>query len=74
MAVKPKKPRRLTISLDPGDYGQLVELAERDQRSLSWVIGQAVREFLDRHPAPKQLELPVKRNGGRRAASGDRQW
>lgn len=38
--------KRLTISLDPTDYAALEELATRGERSLSWLIGQAVKSYV----------------------------
>ena len=38
--------KRLTISLDPMDYAALEELATRGERSLSWLIGQAVKSYV----------------------------
>ena len=39
--------KRLTISLDTPDYDELQALAERDDRSLSWVISQAVKRYIE---------------------------
>lgn len=39
--------RRLTISMDEPDYRALEQLAEQDERSLSWVICQAVKFYLE---------------------------
>lgn len=39
--------RRLTISLDERDYVELERLADQDQRSMSWVICQAVKRYLE---------------------------
>lgn len=38
--------KRLTISLDLIDYTALEELAARGDRSLSWLIGQAVKSYV----------------------------
>lgn len=59
--------RRLTISLEMEDYRKVEHLAERDDRSLSWVIGEAVKCYLelarqsdsDRLPRHKQTELSL---------------
>ncbi len=37
---------RLTITMDEDDYEQVSRLAHAEERSLSWVIGKAVKEFL----------------------------
>ena len=39
--------RRLTISLHETDYRELEYLATKDERSLSWLICQAVRRYLE---------------------------
>lgn len=59
--------RRLTISLDIADYEEVERLAERDDRSLSWVIGEAVKCYLEiarqsdtgRLPRHTQTELSL---------------
>ena len=51
------KHRRLTISLDSQAYARLQTLAREEDRSLSWLIGQAVKEFLTRHAVAEQLEI-----------------
>lgn len=52
------KPRRLTISLDRDAYARLQILAEAEDRSLSWLIGQAVQDFLAKNALAEQLEFP----------------
>lgn len=39
--------RRLIVSLDMEDYRVFEHLAEHDDRSLSWVIGEAVKFYLE---------------------------
>lgn len=39
--------RRLTISLEPDDYLEIAELARDDDRSLNWVINEAVKCYLE---------------------------
>jgi hypothetical protein len=59
--------KRLTISLDEGDHGDLLKLAEQEERSLNWVVVQAVRYYLeqvksaprDRLPRENQTRLPL---------------
>lgn len=59
--------RRLTISLDVDDYDEVRRLAESDDRSLSWVINEAVKCYLelaresdlDRPPRHQQTELSL---------------
>lgn len=49
--------RRLTITLDAEDYGRLARLAKFEDRSLSWTVGRAVKEYLRRYPVSEQLPL-----------------
>lgn len=51
------KSRRLTISLKEDDYRKVAQLGKLEDRSLSWIITQAVREYLERHPVVEQLTL-----------------
>ena len=55
--------RRLTISLDDRDYERIVALAQGEERSLSWVICRAVKEYLRLHKVPLQEDL-FDRQGG----------
>ncbi len=43
-----KKMTRITISIDPDEYKVVEKIAEKDERSASWVIRKAVSEFLER--------------------------
>ena len=52
------KQHRLTISLEAGDYRRLTVLARAEDRSLSWLVGRALRVFLDRHAVAEQLPMP----------------
>jgi len=40
---------RVTISLDPEDYAAFERLSERARLSRSWLIREAMREFLSRN-------------------------
>ena len=51
MSGRPRKSTRLTVSLEQQDYDALVELAVTRDVSLSWLIRQAVRQFIDRAQA-----------------------
>lgn len=59
--------RRLTISLEAEDYEEVERLAEYDDRSLSWVINEAVKCYLElarqsdssRPPRHHQTELSL---------------
>ena len=48
MSDRPRKSTRLTVSLEPQDYDALADLAVARDVSLSWLIRQAVRQFIDR--------------------------
>ena len=52
------KQHRLTISLDAYDYRRLCVLARAEDRSLSWLVGRALKAFLDQHGVPEQLAMP----------------
>lgn len=39
--------KRLTISLDAGDHAALQHLADREERSLNYLIVQAVKYYLE---------------------------
>ena len=51
MTDRPRKSTRLTVSLEEQDYAALAELAVTRDVSLSWLIRQAVRQFIDRAQA-----------------------
>ncbi|NYS26405.1 CopG family transcriptional regulator [Rhodobacteraceae bacterium 2376] len=48
MSDRPRKSTRLTVSLEEQDYGALADLAVARDVSLSWLIRQAVRQFIER--------------------------
>ena len=52
-----KKMTRVTVSVDPEEYRAIERLADSDERSTSWMIRKAIREFLQHHsPAPVSKE------------------
>lgn len=53
MPDRPRKIARLTVSLDERDYDALNTIAFAKDASLSWVIRQAVRQFIGREREPK---------------------
>ena len=59
MAGKGKRLVRATVSLDQLDYGALAKLAEEMEVSTSWLIRQAIRNFLDRYGEHGQPELAL---------------
>lgn len=52
------KQHRLTISLEADDYRRLCVLARDEDRSLSWLVGRALKAFLDQHAVAEQLPMP----------------
>lgn len=48
MSDRPRKSTRLTVSLEEQDYDALADLAVARDVSLSWLIRQAVRQFIER--------------------------
>ncbi len=48
MSSRPRKSTRLTVSLEEQDHDALAELAVARDVSLSWLIRQAVRQFIER--------------------------
>jgi len=54
MADRPLKSTRLTVSLEEQDYDTLTEIALVRDVSLSWVIRQAVRQFIEKSRADKE--------------------
>lgn len=58
MNERPKKAARLTVSLEELDYRALNEIARVCDASLSWVIRQAIRQFIISSPDAPQGTLP----------------
>jgi predicted transcriptional regulator len=50
MNERPRKATRLTVSLEEQDYRTLNELALERDASVSWVIRQAIRQFIEATP------------------------
>lgn len=51
---------RATINLDKDDYNTLGDLAGRMEVSASWLIRQAIRDFLDKYGQHGQPELALR--------------
>lgn len=51
---------RATLSLDKADYEAIGQLADKMTVSASWLIRQAIRDFLDRYGEHGQPELALK--------------
>jgi predicted transcriptional regulator len=60
MAARKKRLIRATISVDKDDYAAIGALAERMEVSSSWLIRQALREFLDKYGDQGQPELALR--------------
>lgn len=63
---------RATISLDKDDYAAMGELANRMEVSASWLIRQAIREFLDKYGEHGQPELALRLAERTRTHGGNR--
>lgn len=62
MNERPRKATRLTVSLEEQDYRILSEIALARDASVSWVIRQAIRQFIEATPKPTDQPLGI--NGG----------
>ena len=73
--VRPRgrtKPARLTVNLDRPTYLSLVELARREDVSVSWVVRRAIERLLVRNRAtPVAPVLGSRKGEGNRAGSGE---
>jgi hypothetical protein len=58
MNERPRKVTRLTVSLEEQDYRTLNEIALARDASVSWVIGQAMRLFIEITPKPPDQPAP----------------
>lgn len=56
MTERPRKATRLTVSLEEQDYRMLNEIALARDASLSWVIRQAIRQFIESTSKPGDRE------------------
>jgi len=68
MNERPRKATRLTVSLEQQDYRALNEIALARDASMSWVIRQAIRQFIEssgRPPTEQDLKSGG-RSGGKR--------
>lgn len=68
MTERPRKATRITVSLAEQDYRLLNEIAVARDASVSWVIRQAIRQFIETTAKPQKEEAP--RRGSR--AGGNR--
>lgn len=58
MNERPRKDVRLTVSLEDQDYRALTEIAKARDASLSWVIRQAIRHFIETSGGASTQYLP----------------
>jgi len=58
MNERPRKATRLTVSLEEQDYRTLNEIALARDASISWVIRQAIRQFIETTPRPTDQPPP----------------
>lgn len=58
MTERPRKATRLTVSLEEQDYQILSQIALSRDASVSWVIRQAIRQFIESSSEPR-YPLPV---------------
>ena len=58
MNERPRKATRLTVSLEEQDYRTLNEIALAQDASVSWVIRQAIRQFIETTPQPTDHPPP----------------
>ena len=70
MAQRRKKTTRLTVSLDDADYAAVNAMASSSDVSLSWVIRQAIHEFVRNHGAQPELPLTLAKKEGGKEVSG----
>lgn len=53
MIERPRKATRITVSLEERDYRLLNEIAVARDASVSWVIRQAIRQFIETTAKPQ---------------------
>jgi predicted transcriptional regulator len=60
------KSPRLSVTLTEEQMAEVQRLADTSRVSCSWVVNQAIAEFLDRHADPQAtLPLPMSRRDNR---------
>lgn len=65
------KPARLTVNLDQPTYASLVEVAQREDVSVSWVVRRAIETLLTQdRTAPVGPSLTSNPDNTRAASSG----
>ena len=51
--------KNLSITLDPEVYEVIKDMAEKDQRTVSSMIGLMLKRYMREHPAPRQPVDPA---------------
>lgn len=59
MSEKERKDLRVTVSLSPTAYAELLELAQKNDVSIAWIMRYAVTDLLDRYRDSPQRKLPL---------------
>jgi predicted transcriptional regulator len=59
---------RLSVSLPLHHHAALLRLAEREDQSIARMVRKAVAEYVARHEAANQAELPLPQGTERRSA------
>ena len=54
---KQKTMKRITITVDPDDYGAFNQLAHQGGVTASWLIRRSMREFLEKHEREGEVSL-----------------
>jgi hypothetical protein len=57
----PSKPLRVSVVLERDEYDRLSSMAEKSERSMSWLGRYAIRKLLQEHAErqlPLRLEIP----------------
>ena len=53
-----KSKTRFSVALDEQDYAELLEMADKHQISMAWIVRQAVADFLGRY-RNETAQLPL---------------
>jgi len=56
---------RITIGLEQRDYDALAALAEQEQRSLSWMVAQAVKQLVAGRQEGAQFRIHFRKEANR---------
>ena len=59
MATKERKDFRVSVSLSPRVHAEVMELADKSDVSVAWVVRYAVTELVERYRENPQQKLPL---------------